>query len=335
MAPPEVPLSLLDLAVVGRDDSVADALATTTAIAQAAEARGYRRVWYAEHHNMRSIASSATSVLIAHVAAATSRIRLGAGGIMLPNHAPLVIAEHFGTLATLHPGRIELAVGRAPGTDQRTVRALRRDPGAAGSFPHDVLELQGYLSGDSLVDGVTAIPGAGTHVPVTILGSSLYGAELAARLGLPYGFASHFAPADLERAIPLYRRLFEPTDDGDQAVAYAGVNVVVAETHDEAVAGFEEVKRRRVASFLARGRRLDDDELDALVRSPQGLQVAGMMRYTAVGAPGEVRSQLEDFADHADADELVVVINAVTAADRVRSVHLLADAYDDPPQAAS
>src|SRR5215208_6889821 len=201
MSSRSVPLSVLDLAIVGKGETVREGLEATVAVAQRAEERGYRRVWYAEHHNMAAIASSATSVLIAHVAAHTSSIRLGAGGIMLPNHSPLVIAEQFGTLATLHPGRIDLGLGRAPGTDQRTWRALRRDPSAAEAFPQDVLELQGYLSGQSRIPGVEAIPGAGTDVPLYILGSSLFGAKLAAALGLPYAFASHFAPDALHEAV--------------------------------------------------------------------------------------------------------------------------------------
>ena len=326
-----IPLSILDLAVVGRDDAVADALGATVELAQAAEARGFDRVWYAEHHNMSSIASSATSVLIAHVAAHTERIRLGAGGIMLPNHAPLTIAEQFGTLASLHPGRIELGLGRAPGTDPRTIRALRRDPGAAASFPQDVLELQGYLAGDSLVDGVRSIPGDGTNVPLWILGSSLFGAELAGRLGLPYGFASHFAPAELESAVALYRRVFEPSAQCEHPVVLAGVNAVVADTADEAMATFEQVKRRRVASVLGRARgrerRLSEDEIDALVNSPQGRQVTNMMRHTAVGTPQTIAGQLEDFRRFADADELMVVLNHTTIEGRLRTLHLLADGY--------
>jgi len=326
---PEVPLSILDLAVVGRDDTVRDALESTVALARAAEERGYRRVWYAEHHNMSSIASSATSVLIAHVAAHTTRIRLGSGGIMLPNHSPLTIAEQFGTLASLHPGRIELGLGRAPGTDQRTFLALRRSFDDAAHFPQDVLELQGYLSGDSLVEGVRAIPGQGTHVPITILGSSLYGAQLAAELGLPYGFASHFAPAELQNAVALYRRTYRPSDRHPEPFVHAGVNVVVGETREQAAAMFERVKRSRVASFLGRGlgRHLTDDEIDALLRSPQGHQVVGMMRHTAVGTPAEVRAQLDEFAAYADADDLIVVLNATSIEERLRSLHLLADAY--------
>ena len=200
------PLSILDLAIIGRGETATDAFANSVALAQRAEARGYRRVWYAEHHNMASIASSATSVLIAHVAAHTSTIRLGAGGVMLPNHSPLTIAEQYGTLATLHPGRIDLGLGRAPGSDQNTMRAMRRDAHSSDRFPEDVLELQGYLRGESRIPGVVAVPGAGTNVPLYILGSSLFGARLAAMLGLPYAFASHFAPAALLDAVAIYRR---------------------------------------------------------------------------------------------------------------------------------
>jgi luciferase family oxidoreductase group 1 len=327
MTGPDVPLSILDLAIVGRDDTVPQALEASVAVAQAAEERGYQRVWYAEHHSMSSIASAATAVLIAHIAAHTDHILLGSGGIMLPNHSPLAIAEQFGTLASLHPGRIELGLGRAPGSDQATTRALRRAPEDAAAFPRDVLELQAYLSGESIVAGVTAVPGAGTNVPLTILGSSLYGAQLAAELGLPYGFASHFAPAELQNAVALYRRTFRPSEQLDRPHVLAGVNVVIADTEDEAAAMFDGVKRSRVASFLGRGHRFTEEELDQLVASPQGHQIIGMMRHTAVGAPGTVRPQLDEFSRYADADELIVVHNATSIESRLRSVHLLADAY--------
>ena len=206
-----VPLSILDLAHIGEGESVRDSFDASVTLAQRAEKWGYRRIWYAEHHNMRTIASSATSVLIGHVAANTSTITLGSGGVMLPNHAPLTIAEQFGTLATLHPGRIDLGLGRAPGSDQQTMRAMRRDPSSADRFPQDVQELQGYLSDESLVQGVVATPGSGTHVPLYILGSSLFGAQLAAALGLPFAFASHFAPDALEQAVAIYRADFRPS----------------------------------------------------------------------------------------------------------------------------
>src|SRR5919202_2143233 len=221
-----VPLSILDLAPIRPGESASDSFAASVALAQHAEEWGYRRVWYAEHHNMSTIASSATSVLIAHVAALTRTIRLGAGGIMLPNHSPLTIAEQFGTLETLHPGRIDLGLGRAPGGDKNTLRALRRDATSANDFPQDVLELQGYLTGQSRIPGVEAIPGAGTNVPLYILGSSLFGAQLAAALGLPYAFASHFAPDALHEAVELYRREFRASDQLIEPYVIAGVNVI-------------------------------------------------------------------------------------------------------------
>src|SRR3954454_17915464 len=216
-------LSDLDLAPIGPHETAREALEASVRLAQRAEELGYERVWYAEHHNFASIASSATAVLIAHIAANTRRIRLGAGGVMLPNHAPLVIAEQFGTLATLHPDRIDLGLGRAPGTDQNTMRALRRDANSAESFPQDVVELQGYLSGETRIPHVHAIPGRGTDIPLYILGSSLFGAQLAAALGLPYAFASHFAPQALEAAVAVYRERFEPSAQLDRPYVIAAV----------------------------------------------------------------------------------------------------------------
>lgn len=320
-----VPLSILDLAIIGSGQTAHDALEGCVAVAQRAEERGYRRVWYAEHHNMSSIASSATSVLIAHVAANTSTIRLGSGGIMLPNHAPLTIAEQFGTLKTLHPGRIDLGLGRAPGSDQATMRALRRDARSAESFPTDVLELQGYLSGKTRVEGVNATPGSGTDVPLYILGSSLFGAQLAAMLGLPYAFASHFAPDALEAAVATYRREFRPSAQLDEPYVIAAVNVIVADTDAEAHDEHLQVTRFRVARFLTGDRELTDDQVDELLRSPQGQQIAGMMRYSAVGTPAAVEEYLAEFTQHAGADELIVALTSPTVATRVRSLDLLAD----------
>src|SRR5919205_3105086 len=211
-----IPLSVLDLAPIARGQSVGESIAASVALAQKAEEVGYRRVWYAEHHNMPSIASSATSVLIAHVGAHTREIRLGAGGVMLPNHSPLTIAEQFGTLEAMYPGRIDLGLGRAPGSDQNTMYALRRDPRSAESFPQDVLELQAYLAGETRVPGVDAIPGKGSKLPLYVLGSSLFGAQLAAALGLPYAFASHFAPQALEAAVATYRREVQPSPQPEE-----------------------------------------------------------------------------------------------------------------------
>lgn len=324
---PSIPLSILDLAVISRGHTAADAFANSVEIARLAERRGFERVWYAEHHNMASIASSATSVLIAHVAAHTESVRLGSGGVMLPNHSPLVIAEQFGTLATLHPGRIDLGLGRAPGTDQPTMRAMRRDHDSADSFPQDVQEIQGYLAGDSRVPGVSAVPGAGTDVPVYILGSSLFGATLAAALGLPYGFASHFAPDALEQAVAVYRDRFKPSTQLDAPYVIAGVNVLVADTEEEAQAQALVSRRSRASLFFGRGRTLTDEEADAALASPQGQGLSQMMRYTAVGTSEQVRPYLEQFAEHADADELIVVPHAPGIEARLHSLDLLADLW--------
>jgi luciferase family oxidoreductase group 1 len=324
----QLPLSILDLAIIGKGQTAADAFANSVALAQRAEARGYERVWYAEHHNMASIASSATSVLIAHIAAHTSTIRLGAGGVMLPNHSPLTIAEQFGTLATLHPGRIDLGLGRAPGSDQNTMRAMRRDAHSSDRFPEDVLELQGYLRGESRVAGVVAVPGAGTDVPLYILGSSLFGARLAALLGLPYAFASHFAPAALLDAIEIYRREFQPSVQLAEPYAIAGVNVIAADTDDEALEQWETVRRYRIARFVAPGRDLSDEEADAILASPQGRQIAQMMHYSAVGTPDRVKAYLDEFAERAGVDELITAHASPTIDQRLRSVDLLADAMD-------
>lgn len=325
------PLSILDLAIIGRDQTVVDALEATVVLAQKAEALGYRRIWYAEHHNMASIASSATSVLIANTAAHTDTIRLGAGGIMLPNHAPLTIAEQFGTLAELHPGRIDLGLGRAPGSDQNTARALRRDPSAADTFPHDVLELQAFLAGDSRIPGVEAIPGRGTNVPLYILGSSLFGAKLAATLGLPYAFASHFAPNALVDAVAVYRDEFQPSEQLDAPHVIAGVNVIAADSDTEAERQFEGVVRSRIRRMLVDDRQLTDEQTDALVGSPQGRQVARMMKYSAVGSAPTVRAYLDDFAGHADADELIVVAASPGLEMRLRSLELVAEAMGSVP----
>jgi len=318
-----VPLSILDLATVGKKETPRDALDTSVAIAQLAETQGYRRVWYAEHHNIRAIASSATSVVIAHVAAHTSSIRLGSGGIMLPNHAPIVIAEQFGTLATLHPGRIDLGIGRAPGTDQTTMRALRRDPMSAEDFPRDVLELQGYLRGETRVPGVNATPGAGTNVPLYILGSSLFGAQLAALLGLPYAFASHFAPASLHDAIAIYRARFQASEQLDHPYVIAGANVLVADTAEDAQRSFEAVRRARVGIIVGRDRSYTDEEADAVLASPQGRYVDQMLQYSAVGTSDVVRQYLDTFANETGADELMVVHAVPNAQARLRSVELL------------
>lgn len=323
---------MLDLAVVGRDQQPRDAYEASVVMAQRAEAAGYRRVWYAEHHNIRSIASAAPAVLIAHVAAHTSTIRLGSGGVMLPNHSPLVIAEQYGTLAELHPGRIDLGLGRAPGTDQVTWQALRRDPASAEHFPQDVVELQGYLSGDSVRPGVSAQPGAGTNVPLYILGSSMFGAQLAAVLGLPYAFASHFAPGLLQQAVAAYREHFQPSEQLAEPYVIAAANAIAADTEEEAREQHTRAVRTRVARFLAADRDLTPEQIDQLVVSPQGRQVAGMMRYTLTGTAGQVGAQLADFAHHADADEVMVAFAASDLDQRLQAIDLLAEGAAATPR---
>ncbi len=322
----DFPISILDLAIVSSGATMRDALDATVSLAQLAETLEYQRIWYAEHHNMSAIASSATSVLIAHVAAHTTSIRLGSGGIMLPNHSPLTIAEQFGTLAELHPGRIDLGLGRAPGTDLHTMRALRRDPRDADAFPNDVLELQGFLADCSTIPGVRAIPGAGTRIPLYILGSSTFGAQLAAHLGLPYAFASHFAPAALQPAVAIYRKQFRPSEQLDHPHVIAAINVIAADTGAEAEAQFHASSRARVARFVGGEQKLSDTEIDALVSSPQGQQVLKMMKYRAVGTPSTVSDQLAAFRTHADADELMIVLAAPTVEARLHSAKLVARA---------
>ena len=315
--------SLLDVAAVGRGEKPADALHGAVPLARAAERSGYARVWYAEHHNMRAIASAATSVLIAHVAAHTEHIRLGAGGIMLPNHSPLVIAEQFGTLAELHPGRIDLGLGRAPGSDQATMRALRRTPQSADTFPQDVLELQGYLTGQTRIPGIHATPGDGTDVPLYILGSSLFGAQLAAALSLPYAFASHFAPAALEAAIEVYRDEYRPSEQHPEPYLIVAANLVAAEDEQEAQEQYVAAQRWRARRFIAPDADLTDEQVDALLESPAGARVRAMMECTAAGTPEQARVWLTRFAEHTGADELILAPAAPRRADRIRAVELM------------
>ena len=323
-----IPLSILDLAPIRPGQTAGDSLAASVVLAQHAEKFGYRRVWYAEHHNNPMIASSAPSVLIAHVAAQTRDIRLGAGGVMLPNHAPLTIAEQFGTLEALHPGRIDLGLGRAPGSDQNTMHALRRSASSADRFPEDVLELQGYLAGETRIPGVNATPGGGTHVPLYILGSSMYGAAVAAALGLPYAFASHFAPDALADAVAAYRREFRPSAQLDRPHVIAGVNVIAADTSAAAQEQLLAAQRLRVSAMFGRGRTFTDEEADAILASPSGQHLRQMLTYAAVGTPAEVRDYLERFVKHADADELIVAHQSPGAEARLRSTQLLAESVD-------
>ncbi|MEV6588713.1 LLM class flavin-dependent oxidoreductase [Streptomyces acidicola] len=315
--------SLLDVAQVGPDENPADALRGAVPLARAAERSGYQRVWYAEHHNMPQIASAATSVLIAHVAAHTERIRVGAGGVMLPNHAPLVIAEQFGTLAALHPGRIDLGLGRASGSDQNTARALRVTAASAESFPEDVHDLQGFLRGDPPVPGVRAIPGDGTDVPLYILGSSLFGARLAARLGLPYAFASHFAPAALDAATEIYRSAYRPSERHPEPYLIITANVIAAESEEEAHTQHRASRRYRARMVLPPRQNLTDAEMDTLLDSPAGRQITAMSLHTAVGTPAQVHARLSELAGRTEADELMLAPAAKDRADRIRAIKLV------------
>jgi luciferase family oxidoreductase group 1 len=323
-----MPLSILDLAFVPEGATAADALAHSADLARHAERLGYRRFWLAEHHNMVGIASAATSVVIGHVAAVTSTIRVGAGGIMLPNHSPLVIAEHFGTLATLYPGRIDLGLGRAPGTDQQTVRALRRNPAAADTFPQDVLELQALLGPVQPGQTVQAVPGAGTNVPLWILGSSLFGAQLAAALGLPYAFASHFAPDALMQALAVYRDKFQPSEQLERPHAMVGVNVFAADTDAEARRLFTSAQQ----SFanMVRGRRgklpAPIDDIESYWTPMEKAQASRMLACSVVGSPGTVREGVRRLVEETGADELIVAAAIHDHDARLRSYEILAEA---------
>ncbi|HWG24833.1 LLM class flavin-dependent oxidoreductase [Actinospica sp.] len=315
--------SLLDVAAVGPGEHPSDALHGAVPLARAAESSGYHRVWYAEHHNMSAIASAATSVVIAHVAANTERIRLGAGGVMLPNHAPLVIAEQFGTLAALHPNRIDLGLGRAPGSDQATMRALRRSPSSADTFPQDVLELQGYLTGETRIPGVRATPGDGSNVPLYILGSSLFGAQLAAALSLPYAFASHFAPSALFAAIQTYRSEYRPSETNPEPYLIVAANVIAADDEEEARIQQQAALRWRARRFLTPARELSDAEIDVVLGTPSGEHVKDMMRYTAVGTPEQAQTFLEQLAEKTGADELMLAPGSPRRTERIRTVELV------------
>lgn len=319
-----VPLSILDLALVGKGETVRQSFAASVDLAQRAEGWGFERIWYAEHHNMPTIASSATSVLIGHVASQTKTIRLGSGGVMLPNHAPLLIAEQFGTLETLYPGRIDLGLGRAPGTDPVTTQALRRTASSADTFPQDVLELQAYLGETSRVPRVSANPGKGTFVPLYILGSSLYGAQLAAALGLPYAFASHFAPDALNQAISVYRERFEPSEQLSEPYVIVGAGIIAADSDDDAEKQRQISRRARFRSLFGRGRNLTDAEVEEHLAGAGGMQVDHMMTYSGVGTGPQVRDFLADLQAKTRADELILVSNAVERDAWLRSFELVA-----------
>ena len=329
-------VSILDLAFVPAGASPADALRQTLDLARHAERWGYHRFWLAEHHNMPGIASAATAVVIGYVAGGTRTIRVGAGGVMLPNHSPLVVAEQFGTLESLYPGRIDLGLGRAPGADQRTLRALRRGPDSADTFPADVLELQALLGPVQPGQAVQAVPGGGLEVPIWILGSSLYGAQLAARLGLPYAFASHFMPAALMRALEVYRTTFVASPRLARPHAMAGVNVLLAPTDAEARRLFTSAQQQVTTLLRGTPGRLPPpiDDIDAFWTPAERAQAETMLACSFVGAPGTVARGLAAFVERTGVDELIVVTSAYDHAARLRSYEMLADLLVRPATAA-
>jgi luciferase family oxidoreductase group 1 len=332
-----IPLSVLDLAPIVEGGDAAQSFRNSLDLARHAERWGYRRFWLAEHHNIPSVASAATSVLIAHVAGGTRTIRVGAGGIMLPNHSPLVIAEQFGTLASLFPGRIDLGLGRAPGSDQITAQALRRSPAAGDAFPQDVLELMSYFRPPAEGQAVRAIPGAGLDVPIWILGSSLFGAQLAAALGLPFAFASHFAPAMLEQALAIYRTRFEPSEHLAAPHVMLGVNVFAAATEDEARRLFTSLQQAFIN--LRRGRpgplRPPVDGFEATLAPFERAMIADMLSYSVVGTRDQVAAGLEAIVARTAANELMVASQIHDHAARLTSYRLAANAAGLTPEGDS
>lgn len=322
-------LSLLELGRVRQGSTRRDALNQARDLAIHAEGLGYERIWVAEHHNMPAIVTAATPVVIGHIAAATSRIRVGAGGVMLPNHTPYLVAEQFGTLAELFPGRIDLGLGRAPGTDGSTLaRALRRDHMSAERFPQDVMELQAFLAPVQPGLKLEAVPGSGTNVPLWILGSSLFGAQLAAELGLPYAFASHFAPQALDVALKVYRERFKPSAVLDKPYAMAGLSVVAADTDEEA--DYLSTSSKMSVADLFRGQRYDMkppiDDIDTYWTPQEKAQAQTMMECSIVGGPDKVRAGLKAFKERTKADEFIVMTDTWDTAKRFRSVEIIAEA---------
>ena len=322
-----LPVSVLDLAAVLEGRTAADTFRNSLDLAQHAERWGYARYWLAEHHNMASIASSATAVLMGHIAGGTATIRVGSGGVMLPNHAPLVVAEQFGTLASLYPGRIDLGLGRAPGTDPLTARALRRDgPGAGSDFPEQVQELQAYLSADNCTSPVRAMPGEGLDIPIWLLGSSTYRAQLAGFLGLPFAFASHFAPTHLLEALRLYRASFRPSAQQAAPYAAACVNVIVADTNTAAQRLATSFQQFAVGIVRGRTRPLQAPvaSMNDLWTEPEAAAVGQLAAYAFVGGPATVQQGLEEFVGATRVDELLVVSHIYDHPARLRSYELLA-----------
>jgi luciferase family oxidoreductase group 1 len=333
-----VPLSVLGLAPVPTEGTPADALRNTLDLAQHAERWNYRRYWLAEHHNMVGIASAATAVVIAYVGSGTRTIRIGSGGVMLPNHAPLLIAEQFGTLESLYPGRVDLGLGRAPGTDQLTLlRALRREFSSAETFPQDVLELQAFLGPVQPGQAVQAVPGAGTNVPIWILGSSLFGAQLAAALGLPFAFASHFAPDMLLPALDIYRARFQPSQQLDRPYAMAGVNVIAAGTDAEARYLFTSAQQAFTNLIRERRGRLQApiSDIDAYWTPHEKAEVSRMLTYAFVGGPELVKEGLNRFIALTQVDEVMVASAIFDHTARLRSYEILSEVHNAPTMPAA
>jgi luciferase family oxidoreductase group 1 len=323
-----IPFSVLDLSPIVAGGTAADSLRNTLDLARHAERWGYNRYWLAEHHGMPGVASAATSVVIGHVAGGTSTIRVGAGGIMLPNHAPLLIAEQFGTLASLYPGRIDLGLGRAPGSDQAVSRALRRTHSAADTFPQDVAELMAYFQPAAPGQSVQAVPGAGVDVPIWILGSSTYGAQLAAAMGLPYAFASHFAPRMMEQAMDVYRSTFRPSAQLDRPYVMLGVNAFAAETDAEAARLFTSLQQAFINLRTGRPGPLPPpvDDYDRQLLPMHRMMIDEMLACTVVGSPETVRGGLRAFAESTGADELMVTSQIFDHTARLQSYELVAEA---------
>jgi luciferase family oxidoreductase group 1 len=328
-------LSILELVRVTQETDAKGALNNARDLASHAEHLGYRRIWVAEHHNMEGIASAATSIVLAHIAEGTKTIRVGAGGIMLPNHAPYIIAEQFGTLARLFPGRVDLGLGRAPGTDQMTLRALRRTPDAADSFPQDVLELQAFLAPAGPNQRIQAVPAAGTEVPLWILGSSNFGAMVAAELGLPYAFASHFAPEHLLAALDIYRARFKPSEQLERPYAMVGVNIIAAET-DEVARRLATTQQMSFTNMFRGARGLSQppiDDIETYWSPSEKMQVQRMLARSIIGSVETVRAGIDALVQETKADELIIVSDVYDHATRLRSFELIAEAAGIMPAA--
>ena len=324
----KIPLSDLDHVTYAEGTSIAEAIRNSRDLAQRCEALGYKRYWVAEHHNLEGIASSATVVLMGHLAGATQKIRVGSGGIMMPNHAPLVVAEQIGTLDAMYPGRIDLGLGRAPGTDQQTMRALRRGV-REEDFGDQIAELEGYFAPARDGQAVKAIPGAGTDVPIYILGSSLYSAHLAARLGRPYAFASHFAPADLLPALRIYRDEFKPSRHLDKPYVIVGVPAMAAPTDDEADYLATSMIQRSLAILKGQRKPIPPPVRDLAISDMERAAIAERMALFCVGSPARIRQGYDQILEATEADELILVSDAYRHEDRVRSYELLIAALAD------